>query len=144
MGIGLWHAQLNEIETLLNSLELLQLRNRFPNYDQCSASFFRKCTYEEIWRHCIENQNFDFAPTDDSLVQLRPNSLKPPNFSYSYLDCPYFKPLTFEEFFQANRSPGGDTDEYELLRQYDLYASEPIRKESVTPIRYDYSPEIYR
>lgn len=138
MNKGQFAAQLNEIEKILKSLSLIKERNLYPRYNNYDASFFRKKTYVEYWNHCYVDKVYDFFLTNDSMLQFRFNH--PLDINYVFLDCPYHKALTFEEFVDHS----DEYDDISIIRDYDYYIAEfPKLKETVTPIRYDFKPEIY-
>jgi hypothetical protein len=143
MNQGLFAAQINEAEKILDELGLYRDRYYRPIYNQYKASFFRGKNYLEIWQSCFDNQLYDFKLDDDSLIQFRANSFVPLDISYAYLECPFYKPVPFEKFVELQAVLGEDKDEFDLLREYDFYIATPQRKDAVTPIRYDYRPGLY-
>lgn len=141
MNKGLFSAQVNEAEKLLKSLGLLQNRVT-PLYNLYGSADFKRLSYTQIWQKCFTEQIYDFCLTDSSLVQFRYSAFASQGFSYTYYDCP-FRPLPSYETYREER--GGEHeeywDEYETLREYDLLVVE--RKETVTPLRYDFHPGQY-
>jgi hypothetical protein len=143
MKKGVFFSQLNTVSTILEELGLLTGRRHYPRYSGYSASYFRELSYSEIWYQCFDNQLYDFRLTDDSLIQFRINDFKPLDASYLYLECPFFKMLSYEEFAGSYEIGADEEAEYDLIRKYDLYASSPLEKKAWTPIRYDYNPKLY-
>ncbi len=144
MNQGLFSAHINHIERILKSLDLFKERNKKPSYSSYGASSFRNRRYVDIWEFCYEKQIYDFLLQDDSLLQFRANSFRPSlDVNYVYYECPYIPKESFEKFFeQAKIERGEDLDKYELLvEEYELRPLE--KRETVTPLRYDYSPELY-
>ena len=146
MTPGWFAASLAEVEPFLEEVQLLERRNRFPRYDALSPSFIRSVPYAQSWQHCYDNQLFDFVLKDSSLIQFRAWRIDAQNIwnhSYSYLECPQSL-LTYEEFcFSILKSSVSEIgDEFRDL--YEEYALQASLKETVTPARYDYSPQDYR
>lgn len=135
MNEGLFKTQVNECWKILRKLELEKERVFHPIYPQKPASIFRNLSYIEIWETCIAHQYYDFQLTDNSLIQFRKNS-------YVYYECPY-NSLSYPEFLHEHLETTlyevGDEFKYE----YEDYLSGCEKKESVTPIRYDYDPDRY-
>jgi hypothetical protein len=143
MNRGLFAAQLNDIEGVLSKLDLLKERNLRPKYEHYAAAYFRKKTCWEIWQACYREQVYDFLLSNDAILQFRFDRSDPLTVSYIFLDCPFSKPLSREAFAAQQLQPDDGEDEFRLMREYDYYLANPEKKESVTPIRYDYNPTIY-
>ena len=143
MNIGQFNAQKNEIGKLLTSLCLLEEKVEFPKYEAYSASNFRNKTYIEIWKFAYDLRIYDFKLVDGSLLQLTVKSFDPLLVNYSFLECPYEKIFSIEEFSVQIQTTDSSTDDFELLRAYDYYLESLGMKESVAPIRYDYDPDSY-
>ena len=143
MNRGLFAAQVNKAEKILKELELHGERIYSPLYNQYEASFFRGKNYLEIWRSCFDKQLYDLKLSDDSLVQFRANSFAPLDISYLYLECPLRNFVPFERFIELQVVPEEEKDLFALQREYDYYIATLEREDAVTPIRYDYNPELY-
>ncbi len=144
MNKGLFASQINESGKILDNLKLIRERNIHPKYASYAASFFRTKSYSETWQFCYDHHLYDFSLTDDALIQFRPQNFSPLEVSYVYLECPFKKIVTYEEFIEAQAAISEEKDEFEILRDYDFYiSSSQQKKENITPIRYDYSPQLY-
>lgn len=139
---GLFQTQLNTIEHNLKKLGLLDERSPAPQYSEVGASFFRTMSYSKIWHWCFDNNFYDFLLKDGSLFQFKINRSAKIELSYCYYDSPFLPIITFDDFFNENQSQE-DIDEYDIIRLYEYYVADPPKKEIVSPIRYDYSPDQY-
>ena len=144
MKQGVFKAQINEAEKILKELGLYSDRRHWPAYNQYGASSFRGKNYLKIWETCFKEQLYDFKLDDDSLIQFRANSFDPLDINYIYLECPLCKLVSFDKFTEREVELAVDKDEDELLRLYEFYTTMSGKKDAVTPIRYDYSPELYK
>ncbi len=141
MNKGEFSAQVNRVEKLLVDLGLLNERISYPNYGNLTAAHFRALSYSDILRKCYSEKLFDFRLVDDSIIQFRGTSFRPLSVSYSYYECPYLPMLTLENYLQQQLYLNQDADEYDVIRDYELIA--PTKKETVTPVRYDFAPSTY-
>lgn len=140
MSYGKFAAHVNASLELFDSLDLLTEIAR-PTYSAYGAAFFRGRSYVDVWRICFQDRIFDAQLTDDSLIQFRFDHTVTSNLSYAYYDCPFKKQISFEEFVRQSLELQPGADEYELLSDYELLTIE--QKDTVTPVRYDYSPNLY-
>ena len=143
MKHGAFRTQVSQAERILNKLGLYDGKGYWPAYNQYGTSSFDGKNYSEIWQFCFANQLYDFKLSDDSLIQFRANSFVPLDISYSYLECPFYKPISFEKFIEQEIMDA-DKDEFDLLREYDFYIATLKKKDVVIPIRYDYNPKLYK
>jgi len=143
MNQGLFSVHINHIERILKSLDLFKDRKK-PSYRKYGASSFRNRRYVDIWEFCYNEQIYDFLLQDDSLLQFRANSFRTSlEVNYVYYECPYIPKVPFEKFLeQVERELDEDTDEYKWREAYEQLRL-PKLKETVTPLRYDYSPDFY-
>ncbi len=141
MKEGIFRTQINTAWDILKRLELDEERVVLPNYPRRAASMFRHLSYLETWKLCFQEQYYDFQLSDSSLLQFTVDSYSPLALRYVYYECPY-QSLTYADFLEeqgTSRHEVGD----ELVPDYEDYLSTCDMKETVTPIRYDYSPEQY-
>ncbi|MDV4181112.1 DUF2290 domain-containing protein [Rhizobium brockwellii] len=140
ISLGKFKASCNEVIDLIGYCDLLDNMNAHVRYPHDMPSIMRKLTYRERWRVCIDEGWYDVILSDGSLFQFR---YEPNHLSYSYIVCP-FAFMSFEDF--AFDRLGEDWREFELELQdeYELYRTSDIAEQSVTPIRYDYEPLLYR
>ena len=155
MNEGFFYTQLNDIEPILKQLKLLKKRNKQrPPYKNYAASFFRGKSYRDIWQFSFDENLYDFLLDDDSILQFRYDKVSRLIVSYSYLNSPFRKLLSFEEFYndrlrEIDRLRETDEikeepDEYSILREYEFYIeTNTLVKEHVSPIRYDYDHKLY-
>jgi hypothetical protein len=146
MKMGLFAAQVNEVEQVFKDLGLLAERVLRPPYANYAAYAFRGLRYIECWRKCFDLQLYDLRLRDDGLIQFRANSFKPLSFSYAFYECPYHVLPSLDDYIEqvqleSEAGIGTTGYEFDLLREYDFL--QPTLKDIVTPLRYDYSPEIY-
>jgi hypothetical protein len=142
MNAGLFAAQLNDVEKLLKDLDLLKKRVSSPLYQKVTVIDFKRLSYLEVWKKCYGEEFYDFCLYDDSLFQFRAISFKPLNVHYSYYECPFLPHLSLDEFIKQQQLVDQNADEYQLLRDYEFII--PIKKETVTPIRYDFDTSMYK
>lgn len=100
----------------------------------------RKLTYRDRWQSCIENGWYDFSLDDGSFFQMR---FSEDHLSYSFMQCP-FDYMSFEDFAYDKLGEEWVLFEPELREEYEFYRSNETSEQSVTPIRYDYEPSLYR
>jgi hypothetical protein len=142
MNIALFNAQLNTAWDLLNDLSIGSERNWSPDYAGLGASAFRHLSYLDVWKKCVNETFYDFQLSDNSLLQFRVPSYSPLELSYVYYECPY-ECLAYEEFVQELGFAYEDVHD-ELKPEYGDYVTTCDAKDTVTPIRYDLSPALYR
>jgi len=145
MNRGQFSAQLNEIQAILKRVDLYRDRNYVPEYQRVSAAEFRHLDYFEVWQKSFRENYYDFQLIDDALLSFRVDNFEPLNISYSYYECPYEMAMSFDEYLQKQIGfSAEDISNYDVnpLDESDFYDSQPL-KYSITPIRYDYSPQLY-
>jgi hypothetical protein len=144
MTIGWFAANIEETEKFLRCVDLLERRNRFPNYGRLATSNLRSMMYSESWSHCYENQFYDFILKDWSILQYRIwTEHGHDNLSYCYLESP-FDVQSYEDFCQMAYSNSADSAGDTLRDSYEEALLQSPFKNTVTPARYDYSPQDYR
>lgn len=141
MNSGLFATQVNAVERFLIDLDLLGDRVAYPLYKKMIAKDFKHLSYLELWEKCYSEKLYDFRLFDDSLLQFRSTSFKPLCVNYSYYECPYFPHISFEDYTKQQLIAEQESDNYDLIRDYELQI--PIKKDAVTPIRYDYATSMY-
>lgn len=142
MNVGVFQTQLGAVWQTIIDLGLDWDRTWHPDYSLSGATYFRHLTYVDIWKTCLREQFYDFQLIDNSLIQFRVLNFSPLSATYVYYECP-FRCVSYFEFL-ANE--GFDYAEVrdELSAEYDLYVTTTCDlKETVTPIRCDFSPELY-
>ncbi|MEB2270077.1 DUF2290 domain-containing protein [Bacillus safensis] len=120
--------------------------NLAPN--KFSEDFFRisqEKDYDKIHRTALENGDYDIILDDYSLFQFSKDYTGAIRYAYyqSSRDI-----ITYEEFMEEFGFVDGDyllypSDEKPFYRDYEQLIGEAKISNSVTPIRYDYSPDQY-
>jgi hypothetical protein len=144
MNLGQFNIQVNVAWDILKKLDLNEARVYHPTYPTNPGSVFRPLGYVETWRRCFREDHYDFQLKDDSLIQFRVESFNPLRMSYVYYECPYSQNISFYEFLQNSFDiEDGEYRQYQKKDFEEEYYSCLDAKEVYTPIRYDYSPDMY-
>ena len=153
IGDGLFRTQLNEIETILEQVGILEERQQSPNKG-LGAARFRGMSYREVYEESVREFAYDFRLSDQSLLLFikSGNNQHDGSLNYCYLECPV-KVWEYREFvgneiglsimdenFDSEVDSWGD----EMRANYEQYVSSMNSKSSVTPLRYDYKATDYR
>ncbi|QRN83277.1 DUF2290 domain-containing protein [Chloroflexota bacterium] len=146
MNRGLVETEINDAWTLLKRLGLGKDREYHPGTPSNPAALFRRLTYQDYWSTSFNEHYYNFLLFDNSIIDFRFNSFRPLNFTYSYIECPYI----FVTFFDYVKNLDIEIDsqdyqelEWDLKKAYDMEGQDQELKLTVTPIRYDFAPEIY-
>lgn len=153
IGDGLFHAQLNMVEKILDDMALLEERQPAPN-KKLGASHFRGMSYRQTYEECVKEYAYDFRLADQSLLLFLKSgtTCHDGTLNYSYLECPV-SVMAYREFvgneigldvvdeeFDEQVGAWGD----DLRSDYEQYVSSLDAKSVVTPLRYDYKTADYR
>lgn len=153
IGDGLFNAQLNTIEQILEIMEILEERQPVPNKN-LGASHFRGMTYRQVYEKCVQDFAYDFRLSDQSLLLFIKcgSNCHDGALSYNYLECPV-KVMEYREFvgnmigvtimdeeFDDEVDVWGD----DFRADYEQYVTSLESKHVVTPLRYDYKASDYR
>lgn len=144
MNEGTFHNQVKEIKPILKSLDLFGDRIYRPKYPPNPAAIFRHLDYSSIWKKCFAESYFDYQLSDDSLIQFRVESFNPLCVSYVYYECPFVPSLPFPEFLRDFIEVEDWNSPHYRKQDFSDYYLMADKKEVVTPIRYDFSPSLYR
>lgn len=141
---GLFAASRNRAIRLLTDLELVAEVNDFADYSLLVPSEVRSKTYSEVWKKCLQEQLYDVRLVDESIIQFNIKS----GHSYSFYDAPV-RAIAFSEYVLERLDASIDDDAvkdllYELRDEYDSYVSGLDYQRPALPVRYDYSPDLYR
>ena len=140
MNRGLFSTQVNTAWNILKHLELAAKRVYVPDYSE-KASTFRGLTYLDTWKQCIQRQSYNFQLVDNSLIQFQVDNYTPLELRYVFYECP-FESMSYLDFLDSN-----DLNYYEVgdgfRAEYEEYLATCELKETFTPIRYDFSPNLY-
>jgi hypothetical protein len=143
MNVGQFNTQVGTAWDILKGLDLGEDRVFHPSYPDNPAAIFRPLSYEDIWKLCFQEQYYDIQLIDDSLIQFRVESFTPLLMSYVYYECPYTPTMPFDAFLRDYLELDDWEDRHHVRRDYEDYYALSTPKEVVTPIRYDYSPNLY-
>jgi hypothetical protein len=142
MNRGLFATQINRIGTILQELGICEEQVRYPHFPDKPKSLFRGKSYKETWEIIYREQFYNFRLIDDSLMQFRLDSTSPLSVHYSYYECPFVPRISLEEF-EEYHPMATDYDDNRLIQDYENYL-DATNKDSITPIRYDFDPDLYK
>lgn len=140
-GSGWFRASVNRVGELCHSLNLTLWHNPLPRYPSDMASNARKLRYLEEWKLYQSGSLFDIRLTDGALLQFKEQPEDKSILSYSYLECPYVA-MAYSEFVMDTL--GIEDPDFTFWDDYESYVGQCDLRDSVTPVRYDYSPSLYR
>lgn len=148
MNEGAYFESINKSCTFLKDLGILQKINynnikksSIKKYSKAFVEYSRAGIYVEVYRCAMENDDYDILLCDGSFFQFsydpKGNS---ENVRYAYY--PSLCQVSYEYFLEEELDSSYEEVGDEFLEIYQQYV---IEKEptNVTPIRYDYSDEIY-
>ena len=138
IGEGRFRADVARGFELLEKLSLAAYRNHWPAIDQGTTELLRSSTsYAETYNRYLTCQAYDFLLDDGSLFFFRRNPLDQTLLSYGYFESPY-SGVSYSEF----TSEFGDRNE--AWQDYEEYCSQRPQRTHILPVRYDWSPALYR
>lgn len=130
------------------SLQVLARESSFP-VEEYSPSHFvvtpeiaaelRVKNYFDQWQSAIANRWFHVRLADQSLFLFTEGATP----SYSFLHCP-LDIMTFSEFLSYLGVENSPENRRSYSSEYEALIDTADRRESVTPIRFDYHPAGYR
>lgn len=143
IGSGAFNADVARAIRLVDDLELTAYQNPRPANDSATIRRIRGATtYREEYEAYVAAQAIDLMLNDGSVVFFRRAPEEATLLSYGFLECPYDAlsyPDFIAEFFgsDARVTP-------EAWDEYEEYRSQVPLRPHVTPLRYDWSPSLYR
>lgn len=140
MNKGLFSTQINTAWNILDYVELAAERVYFPSYSEKAATF-RGLNYLDTWRLCIQKQYYHFQLIDNSLIQFEAESYAPLKLRYVFYEC-LIKSISYLDFlvsYDLNHREVGDS----FREEYENYLITCRVKDTFTPIRYDFTPDLY-
>jgi hypothetical protein len=145
MNKGLFAAQINSAERLLRDLKLFGQRNKAVTYPVDMPAVARsKPAYVDEYQYYLAERLFDFQLSDGALFVFR-GDLPEDNVSYCFYPTPFDVP-SYEAFlceeFEIDAAAAADMGDA-FMEDYQLAVDTARLRDTVTPIRYDYSPNIY-
>jgi hypothetical protein len=143
IGEGKFQTELTRGWDLLETLELGVYRNPRPSKDPETVAKLRAAaSYRDEYNVYIATQAYDLLLDDGSLFFFRREPEASTQLSYGYLESPYdVIPYSsfVAEFFGSHPSAALDAwDDYEEHR------AQASLRSHVIPLRYDWSPALYR
>ena len=143
IGAGPFGADVARAGRLLDSLNLSAYQNPRPANDVATIRRIRTAkTYLEEYQAYISLQAFDVMLNDGSLIFFRRAPGDSTLLSYGFLECPY-EALTYPEFVAEyfGSEANGSLDVWD---DYEEYRTQVDLRPHITPLRYDWSPDLYR
>jgi hypothetical protein len=148
IGEGKFRASVAQAAGLLDHAGILESRAPAPTYPNDMAAVLRSKPYGEMWQTCLDGEWYDCRLLDSSLLQFRRWDQR---LSYNYLEVPY-EVMTFDEYASERidenwhmlPSSVRQSLEPDLRAGYELYLQSDLVERLITPLRYDYEPELYR
>ena len=133
MKSGLFATQINRIVEIASKISIFSEKG--SGEIPFSGSELSNWSYEEFWKEAIINYWFDIKFEDDSFLIFQENTPAHGDYRFIFYECPYVPKISFEEFRcsfddEYTDCPGMLEEEYESIIT--------PKKESVTPIRYEY------
>lgn len=144
MGAGQFYTQIATSHRVLRDIGLDSEWQQGVKYVPGMAAMVRRRTYSEEFSHYVTKRLYDLRLDDGSLLQFKPPAEGSDEYSYCYYQSPAAV-MAYREFVRVY-FPEFPEDEYtDLLQEdYDLYVTTAGLKDTVTPIRFDYSPSLYK
>ncbi|MCX7049785.1 MAG: DUF2290 domain-containing protein [Candidatus Sumerlaeota bacterium] len=149
IGAGEFKSQLNDVEHILKTINMLDSRQRFPQKCPGRAEL-KKMSYRQIYERLVSDNVYDFKLSDNSLLIFENedgNELR-----YCYYECPQ-RLMSYEDFVLSSLGIELNDPNIEQIlneigdssrNEYEQYVETEELKTAVTPIRYDYAPGDYR
>ncbi len=142
IAVQSFRADLMRATRLLDKLGLLSYRNAPSHSSRSTIEAIRKAsTYEEEYLAYKNAQAFDLILEDDSLLFFRYAENSQTKLSYGYLQNPY-NVISYDDFVQEYGSES--VDQVEIDGLYEEYLEQPSLRNYAMPVRYDWSPNLYK
>jgi len=141
IGQGKFSADVARGFELLARLGVAGYRNFRPNSQRSTTDFLRNSeSYVQLYQRYLSCQAFDILLDDGSVLFFRRDPSDKTLLSYGYLEFPYVG-ISYKAFVAEM---GGEVGEVDLSEEYEDYRAQLPLRTHVTPIRYDWSPTLYR
>lgn len=140
IGVAKFYTSCDDCNRLVKDAHLFASGVVKPVYPPDMPAIMRKLDYKAAWRKCIDEGWYNIQLVDQSLIQFKRTEK---SMSYSYLQCPFFI-KSFEEYAFERMGEDWAECEDDLREEYDFFAASESAERSVTPVRYDYEPDLYR
>ena len=138
IGEGKFQANLATGFSLLDRVKLAAYRNYRPMVNQATTELLRASgSYVELYSRYLTLQAHDYLLDDGSFFFFRRNLADRTLLSYGYFESPY-NGSSYTQFTTEFGEPEGSWEEYEE------YCAQRSSKPHVLPLRYDWSPCLYR
>ncbi len=129
-------------DAVLKPLDLILDATERVAYPSDLPRTVRGKSYREEWKYYLDNRLFHFCLVDLSLLLFRPSSSASDGATYCYYESPIDAP-TYERFLAETLDTTFDAVRDAYWNEYQEHVSQCPQKESITPIRYDHSPNAY-
>lgn len=133
MKSGWLATQINRTEVFANKLSLFSERG--SGEVPINGNKLGDWSYEYFWQEAIKHYWFDLKLLDESFFIFQENTPKRGDFRFAFYECPYHPKLSFDDYCKSSDDDSSELVEY-LEAEYELLAIQ--KKETVTPIRYEY------
>lgn len=138
---GRFRASTNKAAKFCEDLGLIRWHNPLPSYPDRIVSAARQSSYRTEWEMYIAGSHYDIILDDGSIFQFKNQPRQKSSLSYTFYECP-LEALTYAEFVKDVY--GVERVGFDVLDEYEMYLAQCVERDHVTPVRYDYSPELYR
>ncbi|MBV9759159.1 MAG: DUF2290 domain-containing protein [Acidobacteriaceae bacterium] len=139
IGEGKFRAELSAGFKLLEDLALAAYRNHWPAVDPATTESLRNsASYIDAYNLYLTLQAYDFLLDDGSFFFFRRKPLDQSLLSYGYFECPY-RGVSYSDFTSSRGEPGEGA-----WQDYEEYCAQRPRRLHILPLRYDWSPALYR
>jgi len=143
IGEGKFRADLSRGFALLKKLAIAVYMNPRPTADQATTDLLRSAEgYVETYNRYFTYQAYDILLDDGAFFFFRRNLQDETLLSYGYFESPYIA-MSFGqfvcEFYGSNPQAGID-----VWQEYEEYRSQLPLRSHIVPLRYDWSPSLYR
>jgi hypothetical protein len=143
IGEGRFRAEVARGFALLEELNLSIYMNPRPAIDPATIDNLRSSeTYVDEYSRHLSLQAFDFLLDDGSLFFFRRDLQDQTQLSYGYLESPYAA-ISYGEFLDEYYGAGSQRS-MEAWPEYEEYRAQALQRPNVLPVRYDWSPGLYR
>jgi len=143
---GWFKASIELSKKLIRELMPVRGENPLPIYSDSLVKTVRGLPYFDEWRTYVNGSHYDVQLGDGGLFQFKHQPRDKTILSYAFFECPLVGMITYEEFikeyFGADPDAGGD--DVDASDEYETFLDQCERRPHVTPLRYDYSPDLYR
>jgi hypothetical protein len=143
IGEGAFRADVERTRKLLSDLGLLAYFNQYPSDDARTIRQLREAaSYRALYELYLSTNSANVILDDGALLFFRRCPGEATALSYGYLESPFRAP-PYSEFLATNFGVVG-YESLEAWEDYEVYRSQAPVRTHVVPLRYDWSPDLYR